>query len=1673
MKYLKLLVILLFSGLTQAQFSKTHYIPPVVSQSGIIEDQYIYISTPNPNSVPFRIIENGGNVINATVSNSSPYRHVIGSGLNTQLSTGKNIIGILKNKGYVIEAEDLVYANVRVNASRNLQGTAFFHAGGLVSKGNSALGKVFRLGAMLNPINDNTLLNFASILATENDTKVTISNIPLGTLFTDGTVVTGPITITLNKNESYVMALENNSSTSNPSNSARMIGALVESDKAVVVNAGSIGGSNSTILINGTLQGRDVGFDQIVPLERTGQEYIFAKGQGTPELEQVILVAHSDLTQVFLNGNTTPFTTLNKGQYIAIDGNNFINDNLYVTTSQNVFAYQCIAGTNSAANQNLFFVPPINCATPNSVDNIPLIQEIGNTTYTGGLNIITETGATVLVNNAPILASPQAITGNPKFVKYSLFGLSGNIAVKSTKQVYVSYYATNNAATYGGYFSGFDLKPEIVSDKITVTNTSCIPNVNLKISTLSAYDTFQWYKDDVAIPGATTNTYNPTTSGYYQVRGSISGCLSDVFSDKIPVSDCAKDDDNDGTNNNIDIDWDNDGILNQIESSTMWLNQSNTLTSTDYDGTITGPGTISGYPFYGFVSEVPAVKNSPNTYTLTFKKPETITFQYIVDGTSQTTPVGDLANGDGDFVVIAPTNQTLTITNPYDDVLIDTNYDGIFESGVTEFTSFEIRFRFKSTTPIPQGGARFKIQGYKITALTFKHSNLSETTSNRAAFMLGQNIAIDTDADGIPNALDLDSDNDGIPDFIEAQGKGFKTFSGVDTNKDGLDNAFEPGLQPINSDSDTTLSSTVFDYLDLDSDNDGIYDLVEAGHNAVDTNLDGKVDGTVGQNGLLDSLETTPDSGKLNYTLEDTDTDGNLNYFELDSDDDGCKDVIEAGFLDGEADGLLGNSPVIINDKGVVTSGTGYSIPNANYTIGAPIIVTTQPINKSQCLLQNTTFEIVSNATSYQWELSTDGITWTSLTNGGQYSGVTTATLQVNNLSATMNGYSYRVQLNRTGNSCGQTSTVANLTVLALPTVTTSITLKQCDDDIDGITAFNLTEKNSFISTDYLNETFTYFTSAVGANTNDPSTKIPDPTKYISGTGSVWARVENANGCFSTSEIKLIVSATQIPATFKKNFTVCDDYIDATNDDKDGIATFDFSSVTTDIQNLLPSPITNYTIKYFSSQADALAETNEITNINSYRNTIPNQHPIFVRVDSTLDNACFGLGNYVTLTVEKLPAANTIADYKECDEISNDGIFTFNTASLQANLLQGQTNVAVAYFDENNNPLPSPFPATFTTKSQTIRARVTNTITNTNNGIPCFDETTIKFIVDVHPIANAVTVPAACDDNNPSDTDGLNNFDTSTIESQLLNGQTGMIVRYYDANNNPLPSPLPNPFTTATQNVRVTVENPLNTTCIEETTIAFVVNPLPSINLNEDGGEDQLVCSNLSTFSVELNAGINDGSPFSIYTYTWRKDGVVITGENNHTLSINKEGIYTVEVTTTSGCSKIRTIKVTASDIAKIESVEVIDLTDVNQITINVSGRGDYEYSFDDPDGPFLSSNVFENIPSGIHTIYINDKNGCGVVSKEIAVIGAPKYFTPNGDGFNDYWNVKGTNTKQNSNSIIRIFDRYGKLLKQIFPNSNGWDGTFNGQPLPSDDYWYTVVLEDGREIKGHFALKR
>ncbi|MCX2679224.1 T9SS type B sorting domain-containing protein [Galbibacter sp. EGI 63066] len=110
-------------------------------------------------------------------------------------------------------------------------------------------------------------------------------------------------------------------------------------------------------------------------------------------------------------------------------------------------------------------------------------------------------------------------------------------------------------------------------------------------------------------------------------------------------------------------------------------------------------------------------------------------------------------------------------------------------------------------------------------------------------------------------------------------------------------------------------------------------------------------------------------------------------------------------------------------------------------------------------------------------------------------------------------------------------------------------------------------------------------------------------------------------------------------------------------------------------------------------------------------------------------------------------------------------------------------------------------------------------------------------------------------------------------------------------------------------------------------------------------------------------------------------------------------------------------------------------------------------------------------------TIYarVTSPNGCfEIINFKLSVaFEFDKFFTPNGDGINDFWPIENVSSFLLNNSYISIFDRYGKLVKQLRATSLGWDGTINGNPLPEADYWFHATLKDGKEVKGHFALKR
>ncbi|MCF6182695.1 T9SS type B sorting domain-containing protein [Lutibacter sp.] len=206
-----------------------------------------------------------------------------------------------------------------------------------------------------------------------------------------------------------------------------------------------------------------------------------------------------------------------------------------------------------------------------------------------------------------------------------------------------------------------------------------------------------------------------------------------------------------------------------------------------------------------------------------------------------------------------------------------------------------------------------------------------------------------------------------------------------------------------------------------------------------------------------------------------------------------------------------------------------------------------------------------------------------------------------------------------------------DITIYDLPVVTSPVTLTKCDDNLDGIEDFNLNDANALISSESPLPIFTYFLTETDAIANINT--IVNPTAFSNNTQStVWARIENAVGCFTTAQVDLKVISIDIPNAFMLTYNQCDDLTD--EDDTNGLTTFDFSTATNQVLNAL-LPVANLTVAYYETLADAFAETNAI-NPSNYTNTTAFTQQIVVRVDKTTDT-CFGLGFHITLNVTPVP----------------------------------------------------------------------------------------------------------------------------------------------------------------------------------------------------------------------------------------------------------------------------------------------------------------------------------------------------------------------------------------------------------------------------------------------------
>ncbi len=496
---------------TFAQKDTDHWFAPYFDSSNSNYNHALYFSTDS--AVPFEVKVYNNNAMIGTVIISKGAPQIFSVNTNFIRTTNHSTAAVPNNMGIYTKGERPYFVSLRIALNA--------HGEIITSKGKAGIGTRFYSAAA--PITaSRSILNFTTgIMATEDNTNVTISGYAPGVKFKNIPTPTPPtINVTLNKGQSYI--LTGNASTL--ANWEGFIGAKIEATKPVSVTNGNANGFYAT----GPIDGTDLIMDQSVPTDRLGNEFAMVKSTSTSphNMEGGIIIATENGTDIYLNDTTTPVATINEGEYYRILANQYKNQggghcNLYVRTTKNVYLYQLV-GSGSGNNTGGYnYIPPLNCYLPRKIDEIGNVNIMPNITYTTTLklNILTEAGAVVTVNGViPTAAEgPYPLAGNSQWVTYAITGITGNVTITSNKAVTAGINGGYGTAGYGGYFAGFSSVP-----LITKKTGDCIPNLVLEVE--DGYNTYQWYLNGNPITGANSHSYTPVVAGKYTVRIAAGSC---------------------------------------------------------------------------------------------------------------------------------------------------------------------------------------------------------------------------------------------------------------------------------------------------------------------------------------------------------------------------------------------------------------------------------------------------------------------------------------------------------------------------------------------------------------------------------------------------------------------------------------------------------------------------------------------------------------------------------------------------------------------------------------------------------------------------------------------------------------------------------------------------------------------------------------------------------------------------------------------------------------------------------------------------------------------------------------------------------------------------------------------------------------------------------------------
>ncbi len=636
---------------------------------------------------------------------------------------------------------------------------------------------------------------------------------------------------------------------------------------------------------------------------------------------------------------------------------------------------------------------------------------------------------------------------------------------------------------------------------------------------------------------------------------------------------------------------------------------------------------------------------------------------------------------------------------------------------------------------------------------------------------------------------------------------------------------------------------------------------------------------------------------------------------------------------------------------------------------------------------------------------------------------------------------------------------------------------ERCDDTVaDGFAEFDLTLADSDITLGAVGLLVQYYTSDTDAQDD---TNVIDPATSFTNTvnpQTIWVRVTDGDtGCVSFTSITIRVLPNPSPNTNPDPIEVCDSVTVG-----DGSEVIDLTQREASIIGGEPGVSASYYESLELAQAgDPLAAIADPT---AYSNTSTPQ-TIYVRITNDT-TGCYTIVE-LPIVVHPLPDAPEVSDYIIC-ELGTDGSAVFDLTTKIPEILGGQDpalfdvtfHQVEADADAGINAIASPDSFPNSSNPEVIYVRITNPLTG------CYTATQ-SFNIEVREGATA-TAPVAvyriCD-NLGDGSDGIAEFSLSTQDSEILAGQDPVIyvVSYHlsDLEATDGVSPLGDNYVNITnpQTVWARVTNS-DTGCFAITSLVLEVTQLPVVVLDSS----YRLCVDENGLAIQNESGessppvIDTGLSGLDYSFEWFLAGALLA-DTTPSIVATQGGVYTVIVTALGdglGCSAEGSTTVTVSSPPTSFSARVTTpaFASMHTIEAEASGLGSYVFQLDD--GPFQESGTFNQVQPGEHIVTITDVNGCGSVSIVVGAIDYPLYFTPNQDGYHDTWNIIGIGA--NPTAQIYIFDRYGKLLKQLSPTGPGWDGTYNGNPMPSSDYWFQVIYtedETEKEFRGHFTLKR